>query len=224
MLNASVGFQRVLGRLRRPKHHRLASTRTPGSPRPAVGHALRRGLHSVVAASRLVPQRHPRTTVSRPAEPRRRSYVARLGPDRAVAAAVVAVLLGASVLSFSAGRPVAATGGPTGDGSAPRIAVGGDVQDQDRGSVDGTGDVQFAQPEMTEAPLGDFAAIDIGADQVRARGPGRGRRTVHRRRDAGQADRGRHDRPRRQRPAEDLHGQGRRHPRRRSPRSSTSRR
>ena len=78
----------------------------------------------------------------------------------------MAVLLGASVLSFSAGRPVAATGGPTGDGSAPRIAVGGDVQDQDRGSVDGTGDVQFAQPEMTEAPLGDFAAIDIGADQV----------------------------------------------------------
>jgi murein DD-endopeptidase MepM/ murein hydrolase activator NlpD len=99
-------------------------------------------------------------------EPRRRSYVSRLGPDRAVAAAVVAVLLGASVLSFSAGRPVAATGGPTGDGSAPRIAVGGDVQDGDRGTVDGTGDVQFAQPEMTEAPLGDFAAIDIGADQV----------------------------------------------------------
>ena len=78
----------------------------------------------------------------------------------------MAVLLGASVLSFSAGRPVAATGGTTGDGSAPRIAVGGDVQSQDRGSVDGTGDVQFAQPEVTEAPLGDFAAIDIGADQV----------------------------------------------------------
>ena len=135
LLNASVGFQRVLGRLPRPKHHRLASTRTPGSPRPAVGHAVRRGLHSVVTASRLVPQRHPRTTVSRPVEPRRRSYVSRLGPDRAVAAAVVAVLLGASVLSFSAGRPVAATGGPSGDGSAPRIAVGGGVQDQDRGSV-----------------------------------------------------------------------------------------
>jgi LysM repeat protein len=83
-----------------------------------------------------------------------------------VAAAVVAVLLGASVLSFSAGRPVAATGGPTGDGSAPRIAVGGGVQDQDRGSVDGTGDVQFAQPDATEAPLGDFAAIDVGDVQV----------------------------------------------------------
>jgi murein DD-endopeptidase MepM/ murein hydrolase activator NlpD len=76
------------------------------------------------------------------------------------------VLLGASVLSFSAGRPVAATGGPTGDGSAPRIAVGGDVQSQDRGSVDGTGDVQFAQPEVVEAPAADFAAIDIGDDQV----------------------------------------------------------
>ncbi len=83
-----------------------------------------------------------------------------------MAAAVVAVLLGASVLSFSAGRPVAATGGPTGDGSAPRIAVGGDVQGQDRSSVDGTGDVQFAQPEMTGAPLGDFAAIDVGDVQV----------------------------------------------------------
>ncbi len=83
-----------------------------------------------------------------------------------MAAAVVAVLLGASVLSFSAGRPVAATGGPTGDGSAPRIAVGGDVQREDPGSVAGTGDVQFAQPEAAEAPVGDFAAIDIGDDQV----------------------------------------------------------
>jgi murein DD-endopeptidase MepM/ murein hydrolase activator NlpD len=83
-----------------------------------------------------------------------------------VAAAVVAVLLGASVLSFSAGRPVSATGGPTGDGSAPRIAVGGGVQGQDRGALDGTGDVQFAQPASTGAPLGDFAAIDLAAGQV----------------------------------------------------------
>jgi murein DD-endopeptidase MepM/ murein hydrolase activator NlpD len=166
LLNASVGFQRVLGRLRRPKHHRLASTRTQGSPRPAVGRTVRRGLHSVVAASRLVPQRHPRTTVSPPVELRRRSFISRLGPDRAVAAAVVAVLLGASVLSFSAGRPVAATGGTTGDGSAPRIAVGGDVQSQDGSPVDGTGDVQFAQPDVPEPPAGDFAAIDVGADQV----------------------------------------------------------
>ena len=76
------------------------------------------------------------------------------------------MLLGASVRASRPADPVAATGGPTGDGSAPRIAVGGDVQGQDRSSVDGTGDVQFAQPEMTEAPLGDFAAIHIGADQV----------------------------------------------------------
>ena len=37
---------------------------------------------------------------------------------------------------------------------------------EDRDAVDGTGDVQFAHPETTEPPLGDFAAIDIGADQV----------------------------------------------------------
>ncbi len=49
--------------------------------------------------------------------------------------AIVAVLLGASVVSFSAGQPVAAIGGTTGDGPAPRIAIGGVTVSDGRGEI-----------------------------------------------------------------------------------------
>jgi len=182
LLNASVGFQRVFGRRRRPSTHRHASARTFGSPGAAIARQVRRGLDTAVAASRLVPQRETRMAVSRPEVTRRRTFISRLGPDRAVAVAVAAVLLGASVVSVSAGRSAPATGGPTGDGPAPRIAVGGaavsggavsndrdPISDSDPAAD--TGNVEFGQPETTGAPASEFAAIDLADDQIEPEAP-----------------------------------------------------
>ncbi|OGO54783.1 MAG: hypothetical protein A2Z32_07470 [Chloroflexi bacterium RBG_16_69_14] len=167
MLNASVGFQRVLGRLRRPPNHRPTSVRTVQVRSLAVAHQVRRGLHSVVAASRLFPARERPMAVHRAAGSGRRSLIGRLGPDRAVAVAVAGILLGASVISVSAGRPAPATGGPTGDGPGPRIAVGGGVAADDR--TDGTdfaGTVEYGQPDATAAWQSEFEVIDFRDEQI----------------------------------------------------------
>ena len=101
----------------------------------------------------------------------RRSLIGRVGPDRVVALAVVGILLGATLVSFSVGHIAAGsgTGNTAGAGSAPRIAVGGDVaQDQTSAGADGnvsgtTGTVEFAQPDPTSAAQGDdLAAMDLG--------------------------------------------------------------
>jgi murein DD-endopeptidase MepM/ murein hydrolase activator NlpD len=64
-----------------------------------------------------------------PARQARPSLIARIGHDRTVALAVAAILLGASVVSVSASRPVPATGGTTGPGSDVRLQVGGGAAD-----------------------------------------------------------------------------------------------
>jgi murein DD-endopeptidase MepM/ murein hydrolase activator NlpD len=135
LLNASVGFQRVLGRVRRPRNEPAASDAPREARRFAIAPKVRHGVHSVVTASRLAPIREHRPTVvadapvvaasvAAPAKPRR-SLISRLGPDRAVAVAVAGILLGASVISVSAGHPGGPTGGTNGAGKEPRIAVGG---------------------------------------------------------------------------------------------------
>ena len=95
--------------------------------------------------------------------------IARIGPDRTVAVAVAAILLGASALSVSVG-PAGATGGPTGDGPAPRIAVGGGAGDR----IDGAGSVEYGEPVLGSAPLTRLSAIDpidgtVGTTDRRAR-------------------------------------------------------
>ena len=93
MLNASVGFQRVLERVRRPLKHGPASDAPREARRFAVAPKLRHGVHVVVAASRLAPVREQRTTVvtaapvvvaktETPAKPSR-SLISRLGHERA---------------------------------------------------------------------------------------------------------------------------------------------
>ena len=164
MLNASVGFQRVYGRLRRPQSHKPSSAGTLQVRSLAAAHHVKRGLHSVATASRLVPARQPRMAVDVAARSARRSRLSRLGPDRAVAIAVAGILLGASVVSISAGRPGPATGGPTGDGPAPRIAVGGGISEDD--GTDGTGDVAYGQPQASSASEPEFRAIDFGNELI----------------------------------------------------------
>ena len=157
MLNASVGVQRVIGRLRRPPNHRPSIATDVQARSLAAAHQVQRGLHSLVAASRLVPEREARTLVEPAVGAGRRTLIGRLGPDRAVAVVVAGILLGASVISVSAARPAPATGGPTGPGVAPRLAIGGE-----RSSGALVGDVEFGAPDPTRAPGSKFAAISFG--------------------------------------------------------------
>ena len=153
MLNASVGFQRVLERVRRPSKDGPATDAPREARRFAVAPKLRHGVHVVVAASRLAPVREQRTTVviaapvvvaktETPAKPSR-SLISRLGHERAVAMVVVAIVVGASVVSVSAGTPAGPTGNTNGAGTAPRIAIGGGTTGDTAGDTTGdtTGDV-----------------------------------------------------------------------------------
>ena len=164
MLNASVGVQRVLGRLRRPQNPRPSSATNLQTRSLAAAYQAKRGLHSLVAASHLVPARDRRAGAERAAGAHRRSFIGRLGPDRAVAVAVAGILLGASVVSVSAGRPAAPTGGPTGDGPAPRIALGGGTGGE-RDGIDGTGNVEFGAPDPTRTSADGFAVITFGRSE-----------------------------------------------------------
>jgi murein DD-endopeptidase MepM/ murein hydrolase activator NlpD len=122
-----------------------------------------------VAASRLVPVREQRRTVVQAAAPRvaRRSLISRLGPDRAVAVALAGILLGATVVSVSAGHPAAATGGTTGNGVAPRIAVGGDSGGA-HDEADRAGIVEFGLPETQTTTQSGFAPIDFSGAELAA--------------------------------------------------------
>ena len=182
MLNASVGVNRVLGRLRRPTDSRPSRATTLQLRTLAVAHKAQRVVLSVVAASRLAPSRVVALDAERVVErPERRPLIGRLGPDRAVAMAVAGVLLGASIVSVSAGGPAPATGGTVGDAPPPRIAIGGgpsldrtnsiaegdasivegDASDFDRFGVVGVGSVEFGEPTVPVSPLNRAVAIDL---------------------------------------------------------------
>ena len=106
---------------------------------------------------------------------RKRSLVGRVGHDRVVALAVVGILVGATAVSLSVGHPAASTGNTDGAGSAPRIAVGGDIaepagQTDDTATGDDTsgseGSVAFADPDpttpTTDDPALGLASVAIG--------------------------------------------------------------
>ena len=160
MLNASAGVQRVLGRARRPQDTRASSVE-PGLARSrAVASGVRRGIHSVIAASRLVPHRARSIDVHEiVAVPSGRPLIARLGHDRALVIAVAGILVGAAGVSASIGHPSGPTGGTTGAGTGPRIAVGGTVGAA--GGTGRTGNVQLGQADPTITPQSDFATIDL---------------------------------------------------------------
>ena len=149
MLNASVGVQRAIGRLRRPPSSRASSATTFAVRLGAALH-LQHRFRAVVAASRLVPHidRVARgIDATRPTRQARISLIARVGHDRTVALVAAAILLGASVVSVSASRPAPATGDTNGAGSDVRIAIGG-----------GTG-VGKVGTVTEEAPPGDVLSF-----------------------------------------------------------------
>ena len=149
MLNASVGVQRVLGRLRRP-HIEVRTPATPANPASpsatttdtlqarslSAARHVRDGVGTAATSAHLMPRRHGRRrTVAMPALPMG-ELVRRLGHERTVGLVVAVIVLTASVLSVAPGNATSPTsaqtgdiGGPTGDGPAPRLVVGGGAID-----------------------------------------------------------------------------------------------
>jgi LysM repeat protein len=181
LLNASVGVQRVLGRLHRPPSQPATGVVEVRQRRLAAARRLRHGLHSVASATDLLPARAARIDHDRPVTLDRRSLLRWLGQDRAVAIAVVGILVGASVLSVSAGHAAPNTGNTSGAGTAAKIVIGGtggtegstdgngpsgDGSTADTAGSDGSdvsGNVQFGDPNPATAGQDQFAAIDLGA-------------------------------------------------------------
>jgi murein DD-endopeptidase MepM/ murein hydrolase activator NlpD len=164
LLNAPAGVQRVMGRLRRP----ISEASTPHATLQIRSHAmaveLRSRLHVVAGVAHLTPVRHRRRGPMA-ARPIRRSLLGRIGQDRAVAAAVAGIVLVASVASVSASGSQPPVGGPTGDGAAPRVAVGGGA------GIDRTGTVDAAYPS-DPAILAELAAAEaLLDDETAVEGP-----------------------------------------------------
>jgi murein DD-endopeptidase MepM/ murein hydrolase activator NlpD len=175
LLNASVGMQRVIGRLRRPHETGQSRAKTLQTRSFAAARQVQRGLRSAVVASRLVPVRETSVVVERAPADSRRPLLWRLGHDRAVAAAVASILVVASLVSVSGGQTVAATGNTDGAGKAPRLAVGGvDGGDGGTSGSDPSGDealaggaVEFGEPDPTLEASADFEAVDFGDGATR---------------------------------------------------------
>ncbi len=160
MLNASVGVQRVIGRLRRPGSLGPDTATTLQTRSVSAARQVRGGLRSIAVASHLAPAHDRRRYLNQAAPRGSRGLSARLGHDRIVAVAVATIVLGASVASVSAGGPVngGPIGGPTGDGSAARIpaaAVGGLARS---GDIDGD--------DYQSAIAGDGSSVGVDGDQA----------------------------------------------------------
>ena len=178
MLNASVGLERVLGRLRRRQEPVIDHRHRAPGPEPPPGGARPRpafGSGRVWAPS---PRPRPPLAGAVPRLVDRPSLIERLGPDRVVAISVASILIGASVVSVAAGtsgvaggpgvavsaRTQTAIGGTTGAGVAPRIAVGGGAY------LDPVGDVVLGQPVPRPAPAFAGSAVDVGVASERSGG------------------------------------------------------
>ena len=164
MLNAPVGVQRVIGRLRRPSSE--APTPATDQIRSLTMAASIQRLREVAGVAHLLPSR-TRSRSLPAARPVRRSLIGRIGQDRALAAAVAGIVLLASVASVSASDP-GPTGGPDGDGTAPRLVVGGGT-----GQTDGNGarSIDTTYPDDATIAAELAAANALIQDDVTVEGP-----------------------------------------------------
>jgi murein DD-endopeptidase MepM/ murein hydrolase activator NlpD len=94
-----------------------------------------------------------------------RAALARLGHERTVAVAVAAIVLGASFLSVAPAGAGGDTGGPTGDGSSPRLGIGGTLSSDD----DISGRVEAAYADQSAVESADAAAYAKPALAANAR-------------------------------------------------------
>ena len=169
MLNAPVGVQRVIRRLRRPSSEDPAPAATLQIRSLVMARQIGMRLRDVAGIAHLIPARSDRRAVPA-ARPLKRSLLDRFGHDRVLAVSVAMIVLAASVASVSASgaapvTPVAAVGGPEGDGAGPRLAVGGGP------GSDQTGSVEAAYPTNPGIDA-ELATVDAPAqDQTAVQGP-----------------------------------------------------
>jgi murein DD-endopeptidase MepM/ murein hydrolase activator NlpD len=153
LLNASVGVQRVLGRLRP-----TFGSRTSGSVRfHRRSVEVARNLHvraaSMAASAQAAPSSATNAAVAAVA-PRFRP---RIGSEGLIPVAVIVVVLVASLLSWLPGTPASAgpIGGTDGDGPAPRAALGADDW-----AAEGFADTAAAD-RVHSAGAGSIPTIDL---------------------------------------------------------------
>ena len=165
MLNASVGVQRVIGRVRRSSSQE--STRVVSTPpRNRASYPTR----DPMATTHLhLRSNRRRRTYALPSVAIPRTFPVRaalrwLGHERTVAVAIAGIVLGASFLSVAPGSPRGDTGGPTGDGPSPRLGIGGPVGDD----TDSYGRVEAAYAEAPAEDSTDTAAYARPALAVNA--------------------------------------------------------
>jgi murein DD-endopeptidase MepM/ murein hydrolase activator NlpD len=178
LLNASVGVQRVIGRVRRSPSHE--STRVVRPPtRIRVSHTTRDPMASTHLHLRSQRRRRtitlPALSIPRPTSIRVALHS--LGHERTVAIAAAGILLGASFLSVSPGRAGGDTGGPNGDGPAPRLGIGGPVGDD--GDRYGRVVASYAEEPVDQttepaaaAPSADVVDIPVRLEHVKGAAAG----------------------------------------------------
>jgi murein DD-endopeptidase MepM/ murein hydrolase activator NlpD len=160
------------GSATRPVRRRISRSWAYRRVRPPFADRVGRGVHAAAAASQLLPFHRTQlaliaATAADTARPSRRSLARRLGHDRALAVAVAAILLVASVVSVSAGQShQAATGNTTAEGPAPRLVVAGAPEANAADPNAATGDVAFAEPAPAATEPPQFAAIDFGDEAI----------------------------------------------------------
>jgi murein DD-endopeptidase MepM/ murein hydrolase activator NlpD len=166
LLNASVDVQRVMGRLLRTSAR--SSTPEPARTSKTLDRALR-GIRSLVVAAHLAPTRDRGEFAVPISQAAGHGLVARVGPDRVVAAAALAIVVAASALSVVPGSgPSGPVGGPTGDGPGPRIAVAGSFFDVDPEIVYGSPSRPVPVDDLTRLPLDEIGDL---ADPAVVEGP-----------------------------------------------------
>ena len=165
MLNASVGVQRVMGRLRRPRLPEPPSQPPVTSPlhvrSRSAARQVRDGMGDAAASARLLPSTHRRRAGRSLALPglHLRPFSLRLGHERTVAVAVAGIVLGASFLSAGSASPGGDTGGPTGDGPGPRLALAaGFAGDAALGSIEEDYAAPDAEADPEVAPVASAAS------------------------------------------------------------------
>jgi len=194
LLNASVGVQRVLGRLRRTSIDRIPAMTLPAPTRVAArSHRARIVDHSV--STHVYPAPRPRSrrranwsfartlgsfSIARGSLPRPtmqglrhasaaipvpfRRAALALGHERVLGIAVAGIVLTASFLSVTPGRANGDTGGPRGDGPTPRLAVGGSSDGTDVGSVEEAYVMPAASDRAGDVEGANDAAGPSGSD------------------------------------------------------------
>ena len=173
MLNASVGVQRVIGRLRRPRSLGPDPSTSLQDHSLAAARRVQGGVRTVAVAAQLAPAHGRRRTIQQAARLDRTGIMGRLGHDKVVALAVAGIILGASVASVSAAAPSGPggpVGGTTGDGAAARLAVGGDPGLDETGTYDDTYPAESAVPVtlFSRVTAIDLRSTDLSGDDAAA--------------------------------------------------------